>query len=48
MVPLSEDQPLHAERIRCSFWAGECAAMGPVVRLVEEPDPVAVRVTGRG
>src|SRR6267378_6115146 len=27
----SEDRPLHAERIRCSWGAMECAAMGPVV-----------------
>src|ERR1700687_2800028 len=27
----SEDRPLHAERILCSWGALECAAMGPVV-----------------
>src|SRR5712671_6565077 len=39
----SEDRPLHAERIRRSWEAWECAAMGPVgapvVGLVGEPDP---------
>ena len=29
----SEDRPLHAERIRRSWQAGKCAAMGPVVGL---------------
>jgi len=27
----AEDRPLHAERIRCSWEAGKCVAMGPVV-----------------
>src|SRR5713101_3231609 len=31
----AEDGPLHAERIRRSWEAGECAAMGPAVGLEE-------------
>ncbi len=31
----SEDRPLHAERIRRSWEATKCAAMGPVVRRGE-------------
>jgi hypothetical protein len=32
-VGTSSDRPLHAERIRRSWQAGKCAAMGPVVGL---------------
>src|SRR6266436_62279 len=50
----SEDRPLHAERIRRSWKATKCAAMGPIVGLglvvwpgrVGEPDPGAVRAWG--
>ncbi len=30
-----EDRPVRAERIRRSWEAGECAAMGPVVGIAE-------------
>jgi IS5 family transposase len=50
-VGTSSDRPGHAERIRCSCEAGECAAVEPIVGLglFGEPGPETTdRVTGRG
>ncbi len=39
-VGTSSDRPLHAERIRRSWEAGKCMAVGPAVRLVVRPGRV--------